>query len=100
MKYLRQLKYFIEIELLRLRGGIFISQRKYILDLLAATCMFHSKPTEIIANHSLQMIKGEKSADRGKYQRMLGKLIYRSHTRPDIACAVGVVSRLMHQYNI
>nr|GEW39575.1 putative RNA-directed DNA polymerase [Tanacetum cinerariifolium] len=32
-----------------------------------------------------------------KYQRLVGKLIYLSHTRPDIAYAVGVVSRFMHQ---
>jgi len=34
--------------------------------------------------------------ERGQYQRMVGKLINLSHTRPDIAYAVGVVSRFMH----
>ena len=64
--------------------------------------MLDCKPAEtpIIANHGLRMIKGEKFADRGQYQRMVGKLIYLSHTRPDIAYAVGVVSRFMHQPQI
>ena len=38
--------------------------------------------------------------DRGQYQRMVGKLIYLSHRRPDIAYAVGVVSKFMHQPKI
>nr|GFC25829.1 putative ribonuclease H-like domain-containing protein [Tanacetum cinerariifolium] len=38
-----------------------------------------------------------KLANRDRYQRMVGKLIYLSHTRPDIAYGVGVVSRFMHQ---
>ena len=46
------------------------------------------------------MIKGEKLADRGQYRRMIGKLICLSHTRPDIAYAVGLVSRFMQQPHI
>ena len=34
--------------------------------------------------------------NKEKYQRLVGKLIYLSHTRPDIAYAVGVVSQFMH----
>ena len=34
--------------------------------------------------------------DKERYQRLVGKLIYLSHTRPDIAYAVSVVSQFMH----
>ena len=33
---------------------------------------------------------------KGRYQRLVGRLIYLSHTRPDIAHAVSVVSQFMH----
>jgi hypothetical protein len=35
--------------------------------------------------------------DRGRYQRLVGKLIYLSHTRLDIAYTESVVSQFMHQ---
>ena len=44
MKDLGQLKYFLGIEVLRSRGGIFISKRKYVLDLLVETDMVDCKP--------------------------------------------------------
>jgi len=36
------------------------------------------------------------SLDRGRYQRLVGKLIYLSYTRPNITYAVNVVSQFMH----
>ncbi|RVW44140.1 Retrovirus-related Pol polyprotein from transposon RE1 [Vitis vinifera] len=37
-----------------------------------------------------------KPVDRERYQRLVGRPIYLSHTRPDIAFAVSVVSQYMH----
>ncbi len=92
------MKYFLGIEVYRSKRGIFINQKKYILDLLAEVGMLDCKPadTPIVTNHRLQTsLEGEPS-DREKYQKLVGKLIYLSHTRPDIAYVVGVVSRFMH----
>ncbi|GJS69436.1 hypothetical protein Tco_0351952 [Tanacetum coccineum] len=51
----------------------------------------------MITNQKLFMKTKAKLANKDRYQRMVGKLIYLSHTRPDIAYAVGVVSQFMHQ---
>ena len=98
MKDLGNLKYFLGIEVYRSEQGIFINQKKYILDLLAKTGMLDCKPAEtpIVVNHRLQTEPKGKSTDREQYQKLVGKLIYLSHTRPDISYAVGVVSRFMH----
>ena len=99
MKDLGPLKYFLGIEVLRSNHGIFLRQRKYVLDLLAETGLLDCKPadTPMVPNHGLKIIEGAESADREKYQRLVGKLLYLSHTRPDIAYAVGIVSQFMHQ---
>ncbi|RVW70681.1 Retrovirus-related Pol polyprotein from transposon RE2 [Vitis vinifera] len=36
------------------------------------------------------------SIDKGRYQRLVGRLMYLDHTRPDLAYALSVVSQYMH----
>lgn len=47
-------------------------------------------------NHGLEECADQIPAYTGRYQRLLGRLIYLLHTRPDIAYAISVVSRFMH----
>jgi hypothetical protein len=77
--------------------GIYLSQRKYILVLLTETGMVNCKPspTPIEQNHRMLADSGD-PVDKHQYQRLVGRLIYLSHTRPDIAYAVSIVSRYMH----
>ena len=44
----------------------------------------------------LQPAKIEDVTNIDRYQRLVGRLIYLSHTRPDIAFAVSLVSQFMH----
>ena len=82
MKNLGGLKYFLGIEVARSKRGIFLSQRKYILDLLTKVGLLNCKPTEtpIIPNHKLGEYPNQVPTDKGRYQRLVGKLIYFSHT--------------------
>jgi len=55
MKNLGGLKYFLGIEVARSKEGIFLSQRKYVLDLLIEAGLLECKPvdTPIMQNHRL-----------------------------------------------
>ncbi|RVX14701.1 Retrovirus-related Pol polyprotein from transposon RE2 [Vitis vinifera] len=101
IKDLGPLKYFLGMEFARSRKGIFISQRKYVLDLLSETGLLGCKATEtpIKLNLKLQLASPVEMIDKEKYQRLVGRLIYLSHTRPDIAFAVSMVSQFMHSPN-
>jgi Reverse transcriptase (RNA-dependent DNA polymerase) len=98
VKDLRQLRYFLEIEIAHGAKEIVLSQKKYVLDLLTETCMLGCRSvvssidvkTKIIADAGEQI-------DRERYQRLVGRLIYLCHTCLDILFAVSVVSR-MHDH--
>ncbi|XP_040362272.1 uncharacterized protein LOC112202395 [Rosa chinensis] len=98
MKDLGNLKYFLGIEVARGKDCIVLSQRKYVLDLLAETGMLDSQPvdTPIEQNHRLAEYFDQVPTNKARYQRLVGRLIYLSHTRPDLAYAVSVVSQFMH----
>ena len=98
MKDLGSLHIFLEIEVARSREGISISQRKYVLDLLKETSMIGCKPanTPMDPNTKLSTKLAQGPMNKGRYHRLVGKLIYLSHTRLDIAFGISYVSQFMH----
>ena len=86
------------IEVARSVLGISLCQGKYVIDLLIETGMLDCKPAEtpIAVNHGLSVQTNQGPADKDKYQRLIGRLIYLSHTRPDIAYAISVLSQFMY----
>lgn len=99
IKDLGVLRYFLGIEVARSWRGIFLSQRKYVLDLLKEVGMTGCKPSDtwIEPNHTLgACVESNKPIDNGWSQRLVRKLIYLSHTKPNIAFVVSVVSQYMH----
>ncbi|KAH9784249.1 retrovirus-related pol polyprotein from transposon RE1 [Citrus sinensis] len=72
MKDLGALKYFLGIELVR-----FID-------------------TPIEEGLKFCITSDQVPVDKGRYQRLIGRLMYLSHTRPDLAYALSVVRQFMH----
>jgi hypothetical protein len=68
-----------------------------VLDLLKEVGMLGCKPavTSIEQKTRLGAEVGE-PVDRVRYQRLVDRLIYLSHTCPDISFAVSVVSHYIH----
>ncbi|RVW28647.1 Retrovirus-related Pol polyprotein from transposon RE1 [Vitis vinifera] len=83
IKELGKLKYFLGIEVAYSTQGIFISQQKYVTDLLEKSREDWCKPisTPMDPNHKLGEAKEEPVMDKRMYQRLVGRLIYLAHTR-------------------
>ncbi|XP_074277644.1 uncharacterized protein LOC141601275 [Silene latifolia] len=97
MKDLGPLKYFLGLEIARSTGGIFISQRKYTLDIISETGLLGCKPaaTPIEQHHALASATGPIVEDVESYRCLVGRLVYLSVTRPDVSYAVHILSRFL-----
>ena len=98
MKDLDHLKYFLGIEVSRYDKGIFLSQRKYALDLLQETGMSACQLADTLVEEGLKLCveTNQVLVDKGRYQRLIRRLMYLAHTRPDLAYALSIVSQFMH----
>ncbi|CAL2255279.1 unnamed protein product [Prunus armeniaca] len=65
-------------------------QKKYVMDLLTKTGMLGCKPadTPIEMNHKLCEDMNQEPTNKEQYQRLVGRLIYLAHTRPNVAYAI------------
>ena len=83
MKNLGLLHYFLGIEVKQGEDGNFISQRKYVVDLLKRFNMLDCKVvgTPMNVNEKLQLVDGTKKADGSYFQSLVGGLINMTQTR-------------------
>lgn len=106
------MKFFLGIDVARSKAGICLNQRKYALELLSEVGMAGCKPfdtpmeqhlklTTLEFDHSKHSDESASESDSllstpSTYQRLIGRLIYLTITRPDICYAVQVLSQFMH----
>ena len=55
-------------------------------------------PADTLVEEGLKLciVSNQVPADKGRYQRLVGRLMYLAHTRPDLTYALSIVSQFMH----
>ncbi|KAK9684337.1 hypothetical protein RND81_10G203400 [Saponaria officinalis] len=97
MSDLGLMNYFLGIEVVQSNDGIFLSQKKYVRDLLERFQMKDCNPVSTPVECGMKLhkdIKGKK-VDGTLYKQIVGSLMYLTATRPDIQYSVSLISRYM-----
>jgi hypothetical protein len=100
LKDMGSLHYFLGMEIIPTPGGLFLSQHKYIRDLLSNTNMLGAKEvcSPLSTSTPLKLNDDIASFDSIEYRRIIGSLQYLSLTRPDISFAVNKLSQFMNKH--
>jgi hypothetical protein len=91
MSLLGELSFFMGLQICQRNQGIFISQTKYIIEMLKRFGMEYCKPviTPMQTNCKLRKNDDSKSTDQRKYRSMIGNLLYVTTSKQDVMQAVG-----------
>eukprot|EP00253_Pinus_taeda_P024158 PITA_24158 len=92
---LGELNYFLGIQVQQTNDGIFLSQTKYLKQILKRYRMEDSKCvcTPMVTKRSLNSNDESATIHQPTYRSMIGSLLYLTGTRPDIMHVVGIVGR-------
>jgi hypothetical protein len=92
---LRELSFFMGLNIRQRNQGIFISQTKYIRENLKRLRMEDCKPiiTPMKTSCKLRTYDDSKSTNKRKYRSMIGSVLYVIASRPYIMKVVGKVER-------
>eukprot|EP00253_Pinus_taeda_P030298 PITA_30298 len=97
MTDLGHLHYFLGLQVLQSKEGISLSQSKYACDILRHFHMEDCKPapSPFQSGVKLSVSCTSPEVDATLYRQLVEKLLYLTHTRPDLSFAVGLVARFM-----
>jgi hypothetical protein len=98
IKDLGPLSYFLSIQVTRGNEDLFLSQTKYVTDLLRRTHMDGAKPssTPCTSVVKLSWFDEDPLADPSKYTHMVGALQYCTLSHPNIAYSVNQLCQFLH----
>lgn len=95
MSLLGELRFSLGLQISQQVNGIFISQSKYIKEMLKRFQMEECKPvsTSMITSWKLSKDDTSLEVDQKLQRSMIGSLLYVTTSRPDVLLAVGLVGR-------
>ena len=96
MSLLGELSFFLRLQIHQRNHIIFISQTKYIREMLKRFGMEYCKLVITTMQTSCKLSKDDdsNSTDQRQYRSMIGSLLYVTTSRPDVIQEVGQVARL------
>lgn len=104
MTDLGKMRYFLGLEVLQLPNSIFISQKKYALEILKRFSMDHSNSVQNPIVPGIKITKEIGSGERvnkSHFKQLIGCLMYlTTATRPDLAYVVSLLSRYMENPSV
>lgn len=98
MKDLDPLKYFLGIKVARSSLGIYLCERKYALEIISKTGLMGAKSsyTPLEPNHQLAKANCPFFDSLDHYCLLIGKFIYLTLSRHELAFAVHILAQFMH----
>ncbi|GKA80115.1 retrovirus-related pol polyprotein from transposon TNT 1-94 [Tanacetum coccineum] len=92
---MRELNFFLGLQIKQIEDKIFFNQAKYIKEMLKKFELKDSKPTKTPMSTKIKLTKDDEanSMDSSKYQGMIGCLLYLTTSRPDIMFSVCLCAR-------
>jgi hypothetical protein len=95
MSMIGELNFFLGLQIKQLKEGTFITQDKYIKDILKKFKMDDCKAikTPIATNAHLNLDVDSKPIDQSLYHSLIGSLLYLTTSRPDIMFSVCLCAR-------
>ncbi|GJU60577.1 putative ribonuclease H-like domain-containing protein [Tanacetum coccineum] len=95
MSSMEELTFFLGLQVQQKEDGIFISQDKYLADIMKKLDFFTMKTTSTPMEPNKALVKDEEAenVDVYLYRSMIGSLMYLTASRPDITFAVCACAR-------
>jgi hypothetical protein len=95
MSMIGKLSFFLGLQITQRSEGLFLSQEKYLREMLKRFQMEDSTPmsTPMVTGCKLRKDDDSPDVDQSSYRSMIGILLYIKKSRPDIMHVVGMVAR-------
>jgi hypothetical protein len=91
MSMIDELSFFLGLQITQRSEGLFISQEKYLREMLKRFQMEDSTP--MVTRCKLRKDDDSPDVDQSSYSSMIGNLLYITTSRPDLMHVVGMVGR-------
>ena len=95
MSMFGEIIFFVGLQVYQMKYGIYITQSKYVKEILIWFCMEDSKPISapMVIGHKLSKNDDSAEVNQTLCKSMIGKFQYVVYSRPYIALATGIVAR-------